>query len=146
MYFAWMPYQNVLPYFHPWAYFYFRKLQASQVGKGLQACELKQSTAIFKKKLMILGSSAAKSCFLMKYFEWLNVFLYFSFRGLQLLLNARKTKCMLSNQSLPAPAHPSSVTTLDGSDLEYVNNNKYLGVSLDRKLLPDSHKTSPIQN
>ena len=40
-----------------------------------------------------------------------------SFRGLQLLLNASKTKCMLFNRSLPAPALPSSITTLDGSDL-----------------------------
>ncbi|CDR00308.1 unnamed protein product [Oncorhynchus mykiss] len=56
-----------------------------------------------------------------------------SFRG-QLLLNASKTKCMLFNRSLPAPARPSSITTLDGSDLEYVDNNKYLGVWLDCKL------------
>ena len=45
-----------------------------------------------------------------------------SFRGL--LLNASKTKCMLFNRSLPAPARPSSITTLDGSDLEYVDNYK----------------------
>ena len=51
-----------------------------------------------------------------------------AFRGLQLLLNASKTKCMLFNRSLPAPRHPFSITTLDGSDLEYVDNNKYLGV------------------
>ena len=41
-----------------------------------------------------------------------------SFHGLQLLLNASKPKCMLFNRSLPAPARPSSITTLDGSDLE----------------------------
>ena len=57
-----------------------------------------------------------------------------SFRGLQLLLNARKTKCMLFNRSLPAPARPSSITTLDGSDLECVDNYKYIGVWLDCKL------------
>ena len=51
-----------------------------------------------------------------------------SFRGLHQLLNASKTKCMLFNQSLPAPARPSSITTLDSSDLEYVDNYKYLGV------------------
>jgi hypothetical protein len=39
-----------------------------------------------------------------------------SFRGLQLLLNASKTKCMLFKRSLPAPACQSSITTLDGSD------------------------------
>ena len=39
-----------------------------------------------------------------------------SFRGLQLLLNASKTKCMLFNRSLPAPACRTSVTTLDSSD------------------------------
>ena len=47
-----------------------------------------------------------------------------SYRGLQLLLNAIKTKCMLFNRSLPAPAHPSNITTLDGFDLEYVDNYK----------------------
>jgi hypothetical protein len=51
-----------------------------------------------------------------------------SFRCLQLLLNASKTTCMLFNRLLPAPARPSSITTLDGSDLEYVDNYKYLGV------------------
>ena len=51
-----------------------------------------------------------------------------SFRGLQILLNASKTKCMLFNRSLPAPAPPTSITTLDGSDLEYVDIYKYLGV------------------
>jgi hypothetical protein len=35
-------------------------------------------------------------------------------------LNASKTKCMRFNRSLPAPARQSSITTLDGSDLEYV--------------------------
>jgi hypothetical protein len=60
-----------------------------------------------------------------------------SFRGL-LLLNASKTKCMLFNQSLPASARPTSITTLDGSDL-YVDNYKYLGVWIDCKLFPDSH-------
>jgi hypothetical protein len=39
-----------------------------------------------------------------------------SFRGLQLLLNASKTKCLLINQLLPAPSRPTSITTLDGSD------------------------------
>ena len=69
-----------------------------------------------------------------------------SFRG-QLLLNASKTKCMLYNQSLPTPARPSNITTLDGSVLEYVDNYKYIGVWLDCKLLlPDSHQTSPIQS
>uniref|UniRef100_A0A674F345 Reverse transcriptase domain-containing protein n=1 Tax=Salmo trutta TaxID=8032 RepID=A0A674F345_SALTR len=57
-----------------------------------------------------------------------------SFRGIQLLLSASKTKCMLFNQSLPAPAHPTSISTLDGSDLENVDNYKYLGVWLDCKL------------
>uniref|UniRef100_A0A8C7UAB2 Reverse transcriptase domain-containing protein n=1 Tax=Oncorhynchus mykiss TaxID=8022 RepID=A0A8C7UAB2_ONCMY len=62
-----------------------------------------------------------------------------SFRGLQLLLNANKTKCMLFNQSLPAPARQSSITTLDGSDLEYVDNYKYLAVWLDCKLSFQTH-------
>ena len=62
-----------------------------------------------------------------------------SFRGLQLLLNARRTKCMLFNRSLPAPASPTSITTLDGSDLEYVDNYKYLGVWLECKLTFQTH-------
>ena len=62
-----------------------------------------------------------------------------SFRGLQLLLNASKTKCMLFNRSLPAPSRPSSITTLDGSDLEYVDIYKYLGVWLDCKLSFQTH-------
>ena len=49
-----------------------------------------------------------------------------SFLGLQLLLNASKTKYMLFNQLLPT--RPTSINTLDGSDLEYVDNYKYLGV------------------
>ena len=31
------------------------------------------------------------------------------------------------NRSLPGPARPSSITTLDSSDLEYVDNYKYQG-------------------
>jgi hypothetical protein len=71
-----------------------------------------------------------------------------SFRGLQLLLNASKTKFMLSTVCCPhPPASPTSITTLDSSDLEYVDNYKYLGVRLDCKtLLPVSYQTSPIQN
>jgi hypothetical protein len=57
-----------------------------------------------------------------------------SLHGLQLLLSASKTKCLLFNRSLPATARPSSITTLDGSDLEYVDNYKYLGVWLNCKL------------
>ena len=62
-----------------------------------------------------------------------------SFCGLQLLLNASKTKCMLFNRSTPVPAQRTSITTLDGSDLEYVDNYKYLGVWLDRKLIFLTH-------
>uniref|UniRef100_A0A4W5R7G9 Tc1-like transposase DDE domain-containing protein n=1 Tax=Hucho hucho TaxID=62062 RepID=A0A4W5R7G9_9TELE len=46
---------------------------------------------------------------------------------------------MLFNRSLPAPARPTSITTLDGSDLEYVDNYKYLGVWLDCKLSFQTH-------
>jgi hypothetical protein len=35
--------------------------------------------------------------------------------------------------------HPFSITTLDGSDLEYVDNFKYLGVWLDCKLSFQTH-------
>jgi hypothetical protein len=62
-----------------------------------------------------------------------------SFHGLQLLLNASKTTCMLFNRSLPAPVHPTSIATLDGSDLEYVDIYKYLGVWLDCKLSFQTH-------
>uniref|UniRef100_A0A8K9Y7J5 Reverse transcriptase domain-containing protein n=1 Tax=Oncorhynchus mykiss TaxID=8022 RepID=A0A8K9Y7J5_ONCMY len=62
-----------------------------------------------------------------------------SFRGLQLLLNTSKTKCMLFNRSLPTPTRLSNITTLDGSDLEYVDNYKYLGVWLDCKLSFQTH-------
>ena len=62
-----------------------------------------------------------------------------SFCGLQLLLNASKIKCMLFNRFLSAPALPTSITTLDGYDLEYVDNYKYLGVWLDCKLSFQSH-------
>ena len=57
----------------------------------------------------------------------------------QLLLNASKTKCRLFNRSLPAPACPTIITTLDGSDLEYVDNYKYLDVWLDCKLSFQTH-------
>jgi hypothetical protein len=40
---------------------------------------------------------------------------------------------------LIAPDHPSSITTLDGSDLECVDNYKYLGVWLDCKLSFQTH-------
>ena len=46
---------------------------------------------------------------------------------------------MLFNRSLPASARPSNITTLDGSDLEYVDNYKYLGVWLDCKLSFQTH-------
>ena len=63
----------------------------------------------------------------------------YSFRGLQLLLNASKTKCMFFNQSLPALARPTIITTLDGYDLEYLDNYKYLGVWLHCKLSFQTH-------
>jgi hypothetical protein len=46
---------------------------------------------------------------------------------------------MLFNRSLPAPVRLSNITTLDGSDLEYVDNYKYLGVWLDCKLAFQTH-------
>ena len=39
----------------------------------------------------------------------------------------------------PIAALPPSITTLDGSDLEYVDNYKYLGVWLDCKLSFKTH-------
>jgi hypothetical protein len=43
------------------------------------------------------------------------------------------------NRSLTTPACNSHVITLDGSDLEYVDNYKYLGVWLDCKLSFQTH-------
>jgi hypothetical protein len=65
---------------------------------------------------------------------------------LQLVLNASKTKCMLFNRSLPAPARPTSITTLDGSDLEYVDTYKYLGVWLYCKISFQTHIKHPKPN
>ena len=39
----------------------------------------------------------------------------------------------------PIAAHTSSITTLDSSDLEYVDKYKYLGVWLDCKLSFQAH-------
>ena len=39
----------------------------------------------------------------------------------------------------PITARPTSITTLDGSDLEYVDNHKYLDVWLDCKLSFQTH-------
>jgi hypothetical protein len=41
---------------------------------------------------------------------------------------------MYALQTIAARTCPSSITTLDGSNLEYVDNYKYLGVWLDCKL------------
>ncbi|CDQ97695.1 unnamed protein product [Oncorhynchus mykiss] len=46
---------------------------------------------------------------------------------------------MLFKRLLPATSHPTSITTLDGCDLEYVDNYKYLGVWLDYKLSFQTH-------
>ena len=46
---------------------------------------------------------------------------------------------MLFNRSLPASAPPPSITTLDGSALEYLDNYKSLGVWLDCKLSFQTH-------
>jgi hypothetical protein len=66
-----------------------------------------------------------------------------SFRDLQLFFNVSKIKCMLFKRLLPTPARPTSITTLDGSDLEYVDNYKYLGVWLDCKLSFQTHIKHP---
>ena len=62
-----------------------------------------------------------------------------SFRGLQLLLNASKTKCMLFNQSVPFTARRLASLLWTVTDLEYVDNYKYLGVWLDCKLSFQTH-------
>ena len=42
-------------------------------------------------------------------------------------------------QPIAARTRPPSITTLDGSDSEYVDNYKYLGVWLDCKLSSQTH-------
>ena len=49
------------------------------------------------------------------------------------------SNCMLFNRSLPAPARPSSITTLDGSDLGICSCPHILGVWLDCKLSFQTH-------
>ena len=51
---------------------------------------------------------------------------------------------MLFNRSLPA--RPSNITTLDGSDLEYVDNYKYLGVWLDSFQTHIKHLQSKVKS
>ncbi|CDQ76585.1 unnamed protein product [Oncorhynchus mykiss] len=58
--------------------------------------------------------------------------------NLQISFNAIQLS-MLFNRSLPTPARPYSITTLDGSDLEFVDNYKYLGVWKDWKLSFQTH-------
>ena len=48
---------------------------------------------------------------------------------------------MLFNRLLPAATRLTSITNLDGSDLEYVDNYTYLGVWLDCKLSFQTHIT-----
>jgi hypothetical protein len=62
-----------------------------------------------------------------------------SLRSLQLLLNSTKTKCMFFNRSHTVSACPLSITTLDGSAIEQVDNYKYLGVWLDSSLSFQTH-------
>jgi len=65
----------------------------------------------------------------------------YAFQNLQLLLNPGKTKCMLFNRSLPVPACLPNIITLDGSELEFVDTYKYLGVLLDSSLSFQPHIT-----
>ena len=56
-----------------------------------------------------------------------------SFQNLQILLNSGKTKLMLFKRLLQTPAHPISISMLDGLEL-FVAVYKYLGVWLDSSL------------
>ena len=46
---------------------------------------------------------------------------------------------MPAPQPIAARTRPTSITTLDGSDFEYVDNYKYLGVWLNCKLSFQTH-------
>jgi hypothetical protein len=50
-----------------------------------------------------------------------------------------KPNACFSTVPCPHPPTQPSITTLDGSDLEYVDNYKYLGVWLDCKLSFQTH-------
>ena len=50
-----------------------------------------------------------------------------------------KLSACSSTDLLTTPSCPTSITTLDGSDLEYVDNYKYLGVWLDCELSFQTH-------
>ena len=54
---------------------------------------------------------------------------------MQVKLNA----CSSTDCCPHLPARPPSITTLNGSDLEYVDNYKYIGVWLDFKLSFQTH-------
>jgi len=62
-----------------------------------------------------------------------------SFRGLHLLLNSGKTKCMIFIRSLSGPPCTKIISTLDGSVLDFVYSYKYLGIWLNSSLSFHTH-------
>ena len=53
---------------------------------------------------------------------------------LKLLLNPKKTKCMLFTRLSPSSVINSSISTLNGTPIERVSNYQYLGIWIDDKL------------
>ena len=58
---------------------------------------------------------------------------------LKLVLNADKTKCVLFTNSRNGPLNITSVVTLEGSEIEFVNSYKYLGNLIDDSLTFKPH-------
>ena len=58
---------------------------------------------------------------------------------LKLVLNADKTKCVLFTNSRNGPLNIASVVTLEGSEIQFVNSYKYLGILIDDSLTFKPH-------
>lgn len=63
----------------------------------------------------------------------------YAFSNLHLLLHTKKTKCMVFNRNLPQATCPLKITSLNGSELEFVDTYKYLGIWLDSSLSFQTH-------
>ena len=60
------------------------------------------------------------------------------FHSLHLLLNTKKTKCIIFNRK-HTPTHVPKILCADGSELEFVSSYKYLGLWLDSSLSFTTH-------
>lgn len=62
-----------------------------------------------------------------------------SFHNLHLLLNSKKTKCMLFDRKNLNISSPPKIFSADGLELEFVSSYKYLGLWLDSSLSFNTH-------